>query len=165
MIRLQLPTESPIDSSGATAGNSETPLLLKLGIKPGWRLLVISPPADYWELLGSLPVGVQVLADKSANYAHEPAAVYEQVEFIHIFTSSFAELERTLQTYQRRIVPHGMIWVSWPKKSSGIRSDLDENRIRELALQRKLVDVKVAAIDSTWSGLKLVIRRMDRPSG
>ena len=157
MIRLLLPTESPAAGSGSGAGYSKTPLLRKLGIQPGWRLLVIEPPANYWELLGKLPAGTRVVAEDAADSM--------PLEFIHLFASSFAELERTLQTYQRRIVPHGMIWVSWPKKSSGIRSDLDENRIRELALQRKLVDVKVAAIDSTWSGLKLVIRRMDRPSG
>jgi hypothetical protein len=152
MIRLLLPTESPADGSGA--GYSETPLLRKLGIQPGWRLLVIRPPEHYWELLGALPAGARVLA--------EDAVEAGPVEFIHLFATTFTELERTLQTYQQRIVPHGMIWVSWPKKSAGIRSDLDENRIRNLALQRKLMHVKAAAIDQTWSGMKLMVRRMER---
>lgn len=156
MIRLLLSTESPADGSGA--GYSETPLLRKLGIKPGWRLLVIRPPENYWELLGKLPAGNRVLAEDSGTADPKQAADNLPVEFIHLFAIRFAELERTLQTYQQRIVPHGMIWVSWPKKSSGIRSDLDENRIRNLALQHKLVDVKAAAIDPTWSGIKLVVQ-------
>jgi hypothetical protein len=153
MIRLLLPTESPQDDSGGRgAGYSDTPLVRKLGIKPGWRMLVIDPPAIYWELLGPLPEGTSVI----------PMAGSEQVEFVHLFTQDGAGLEQYLQTLRKRIVPHGMIWVSWPKKSSGVRTDLDETHIRTLALRTQLVDVKVAAIDQTWSGLKLVIRVKDR---
>lgn len=153
MIRLLLPTESLQGNSGGRGSDySSIPLVKKLGIKPGWRLLVINPPANYWELLGYLPEGTSAI----------PIDQPEQVEFVHIFIQESTGLEQYLQTLRKRIVPHGMIWVSWPKKSSGLRTDLDENCIRSLALHTQLVDVKVAAIDQIWSGLKLVIRVQDR---
>lgn len=153
MIRLLLPTEAPTDKSvGKPAGYSQVPLVHKLGIKPGWRVCFLNAPPNYHQQLGELPEGVVVLPESST----------ETVEFVQVFADRLAGLEQTLQTQRERIVPHGMIWVSWPKKSSGVRTDLDENRIRELALRLQLVDVKVAAIDQIWSGLKLVIRIKDR---
>lgn len=153
MIRLQLPTEAPPDKNiGNSAGYSSTPIVRKLGIKPGWRVRFVKAPDSYQELLGALPEGVIVVPEGSTD----------AVEFVQVFADRYADLEQTLQTQRERIVPHGMIWVSWPKKSSGVRTDLDENRIRDLALRLQLVDVKVAAIDQTWSGLKLVIRIKDR---
>ncbi|MFN2195590.1 MAG: DUF3052 domain-containing protein [Anaerolineales bacterium] len=153
MIRLLLPTEAPPDrSAGKSAGYSRVPLVHKLGIKSGWRVCFLNAPHGYHQQLGELPEGVVVLPEGST----------EAVEFVQVFADRHAGLEQTLQTQRERIVPHGMIWVSWPKKSSGVRTDLDENRIRDLALRLQLVDVKVAAIDQTWSGLKLVIRIKDR---
>jgi hypothetical protein len=153
MIRLQLPTEAPSDkNAGAPAGYSGKPLVRKLGIKAGWRVRLLNAPNGYQEMLGALPEGAVILPEDSS----------EAVEFVQVFADRYADLEQTLQTQRERIVPHGMIWVSWPKKSAGVRTDLDENRIRDLALRLKLVDVKVAAIDQIWSGLKLVIRIKDR---
>ena len=81
------------------------------------------------------------------------------VQFVHLFTTSATNLKRKLESYRKRIVPGGVIWVSWPKKSSGVNSDITEDTIRDVALPMGLVDVKVCAVDEVWSGLKLVIRR------
>jgi hypothetical protein len=154
MMRLMLPTDPLASDSGgvsgtkASSGSSGTLLPHKLGIKAGFSCRVIDPPPGYWELLGSLPDDVVLVAPDSV----------ERVEFVHIFAQEFARLEHNLQINAQRILPHGMIWVSWPKNSSQIRTDLDENRIRALGLQHQLVDVKAAAINRTWSGLKFVIR-------
>lgn len=83
------------------------------------------------------------------------------MEFVHLFATSASKLKRRLEYYQKRIVPRGVIWVSWPKKSSGVKSDITEDTIRDVALPIGLVDVKVCAIDEVWSGLKLMIRRTD----
>jgi hypothetical protein len=134
------------------AGYSGTPLVRKLGIKAGFKLWVIGPPLNYWDLLGTLPDNVSI---------GEPGQ--ELFDFIHVFVTDRAQLEEELGELRARIVPAGMIWVSWPKKSSQVASDLSEPIIRDLALKSGLVDVKVCAVDATWSGLKLVIRLRDRP--
>ncbi len=131
------------------AGYSGTPLVKKLGIKAGMALAVLNRPDHYWELLGDLPGGLR--SDGSPPF-----------DFIHIFTTARAELEDELPRLRGQIVPNGMIWVSWPKKAAKVTTDVTEDVVREIALAHGLVDVKVAALDAVWSGLKLVIRIKDR---
>lgn len=135
-----------------TAGYSGTPLIRKLGIKEGFTVSVIDPPSNYWKLLGRLPADVEVLKESSRR----------PLDFIHVFARDATALKRQLKAVRKKIVPNGMIWVSWPKKASRVPTDLDGNVIRDLAFQNRLVDVKVCAVDETWSGLKLVIRVKDR---
>ena len=89
-------------------------------------------------------------------------AIRTDVDLWHLFTASVAELTKLLPTAQRQITQEGMIWVSWPKKSSGVPSEVTEDTIRSIALSLGLVDVKVCAVDETWSGPKLVIRKQNR---
>ena len=130
------------------AGYSGTPLSKKLGIKPGFRIKPRHAPSDYLELLAPLPPDVQISPTFRAR-----------IDLWHLFTKSKAELTATLPKAIRQIQPAGMIWVSWPKKSSGVSSDVTEDTIRAVALPLGLVDVKVCAVDETWSALKLVIRK------
>lgn len=130
------------------SGYSGTPLARKLGIKPGFRVRTTAAPADYAELLHPVPADVTI-----------SPAIRSRIDLSHIFTRSATELAAALPRLMRGIHPDGAIWVSWPKKSSNVSSSVDENTIRELALPLGLVDVKVCAVDETWSGLKLVIRR------
>ena len=136
------------------AGYSGTPLIKKLGIKPDYALVVVDPPENYWDLLGDLPEGVAV---------REPGED-APLDFLHLFVTSKADLERSLPLVTKQVKPQGMIWVSWPKKSSGRWTGLTEDLIREVALFQGLVDVKVCAVDEIWSGLKLVTRLKDRGS-
>ncbi len=133
------------------AGYSGTPLVRKLGIKAGFKLWVIDPPPGYWDLLGPLPDNVSIGAPDEGRF-----------DFVHVFVTDRARLEGQLGELRARIAPAGMIWVSWPKKSSQVATDLSEPTIRDLALRSGLVDVKVCAVDAIWSGLKLVIRLRDR---
>jgi hypothetical protein len=130
-----------------TAGYSRNPLNEKLGLKPGFRIAVINPPDRYWDLVHPLPDGASVLGPRA-----------RRLDFVHVFAERRAELARALPKLMARIKTDGMIWVSWPKRLSGVPTDITEDVIRELALPLGLVDVKVAAVDETWSGLKLVIR-------
>lgn len=127
------------------AGYSSTPLLKKLGIKQNTSIAVVNARADYWDLLGELPEGVSLVDEGLAELAH-------------IFLTTRAELERDLARLKRMVGLEGVIWVSWPKKPSGKATDLTENVVREIALAARLVDVKVCAVDETWSALKLVTR-------
>jgi hypothetical protein len=136
-----------------SAGYSGKPLLVKLGLKPGSRMYVATGPADYFKMLGPLPDGVTVL--------RRPAV---DMDFVHVFTREAADLAVRLEHYRERITPNGMIWVSWPKKAAKVPTDVTEDVIREIALPLGLVDIKVCAVDDTWSGLKLVIRRENRKS-
>src|SRR5947199_8969808 len=106
-------------------------------------------PSNYISLL-VLPVDVVVAWLPSAK---------SDVQCVHLFATSASKLKRKLESYRKRIVPGGVIWVSWPKKSSGVKSDITEDTIRDVALRMRLVDVKVCAVDEVWSGLKLMIRR------
>jgi len=135
----------------SAAGYSGTPLIRKLGMKPGHRVLVIDAPDDYWELLGELPPDVEIRGQRTRA----------RVDFVHIFADSQRGLRR-LRSLKRRIAPDGMIWVSWPKRSSGVATDLDGNVVRGAGLAVGLVDIKVCAVDDTWSGLKFVIPVEDR---
>ncbi|HLW52067.1 MAG TPA: DUF3052 domain-containing protein [Candidatus Angelobacter sp.] len=135
------------------AGYSGTPLVQKIGIKAGHRLLLRNDPPGFLGDLGRLPEGVAP-TDRLASKAN--VAVY--------FTDKLAALEKDFAALARAIEPDGMLWVAWPKKASGKPTDLTEDVVRRVALERGLVDVKVCAIDETWSGLKLVVRLKDRPA-
>ncbi len=136
------------------AGYSATPLAKKLGIKKNFRIRISNAPSDYLELIGSLPDGAKVSPTSRKD-----------IDIWHLFSKSLSELRTQLKQSMNAIRPDGMIWVSWPKKSSGVETDVTEDRIRELALPMGLVDVKVCAVDETWSGLKLVIRKELRKRG
>jgi hypothetical protein len=129
-----------------TSGYCAKPLAHKLGIKPGFRLAVINPPPHYATLLEPLPPNVTLYE-----------ATDQQLNCIHLFVTALADLEQQLSSLRRQIVSNGMIWVSWPKRSAKLPTDVSEDRIRAVALRIGLVDVKVCAVDTIWSGLKLVI--------
>jgi len=135
------------------AGYSETPLIRKLGIKEGFSMLIINEPLNYPELLGTIP--------KASKRVKQDA---KDIDFIHFFVKQSKELIKLLPELMKQLKQDGMIWVSWYKKSSGIETDITENLIRDFALKLGLVDVKVCAVDETWSGLKLVIRKQNRKS-
>jgi len=130
------------------AGYSGTPLAKKLGIKEGYRVRTSGAPSDYLELVNPVPPNVTI-----------SSSISKRIDLWHIFTKSFSELQSKLPTLMRSIQPDGTIWVSWPKKSSGVPSTVTEDSIRKIALPLGLVDVKVCAIDEIWSGLKLVVRK------
>ena len=134
-----------------TAGYSGTPLARKLGIKAAYRIHAINPPADYWDLLGELPPDARA-AEKDER----------DLEIVHFFANTVADAIVAFEAGRERIASNGMIWASWPKKASGVASELDGNRVRALGLERGLVDIKVCAVDDTWSGLKFVIPVADR---
>lgn len=134
------------------AGYSQTPLIKKLGVKPLARMRVLNEPAGYWEWLSPLPDGVQL----------KVRAGIHPIDFIHLFLTSEKIFRKEVMQAKRAMHPDGMIWISWPKKSSKVKTDLDENVIRDFALKNGLVDVKVCAVDEIWSGLKLVIPLKDR---
>ena len=133
------------------AGYSGTPLVSKLGIRPNERVVAINPPPHYAKLLAGLPEGVVVSPRVTAG-----------ASFIHLFISRRIDLEKRLSALRSKIADTGTLWVSWPKKSSGVATDVTEDTIRKVALPLGYVDVKVCAVDETWSGLKLMIRRENR---
>jgi hypothetical protein len=130
------------------AGYSGTPLAKKLGIKEGYRVRTSGAPADYLELVNPVPPNVTI-----------SSGISKRIDLWHIFTKSYSELQSKLPALMKAIQPGGAIWVSWPKKSSGVPSTVTEDSIRKIALPLGLVDVKVCAIDEIWSGLKLVVRK------
>ena len=134
------------------SGYSGTPLAQKLGIKAGCRLFVQSAPANYLALLAPLPPQV-----------HAATRIGATTDIIHVFVVQRAALARALNSALKRMRPDAALWVSWPKRASGVATDITEDTIRELALPLGLVDIKVCAVDETWSGLKLVIRKSARP--
>ena len=133
------------------AGYSGTPLLKKLGIKPQFTLWIVNPPENYFAMLGDLPKHVQLKNEAGEHY-----------NFIHIFTKSQSELNEQLLQLKASLAKDGMLWISWPKKASKVRTDLDGNIVRQIGLDAGLVDIKVAAVDEIWSGLKFVYRKEDR---
>lgn len=133
------------------AGYSSTPLVKKLGLKEGSRFYVKNSPMEYSRLIGSIP-------DRSIQIKR----ITKNLDFIHYFSASRKELENFIPKAIQSIKSDGVIWISWPKKSSKIPSDISEDIIREVALPTGLVDVKVCAVDETWSALKLVIRKVLR---
>jgi hypothetical protein len=127
---------------------SGTPLPKKLGVKEGHRVAWLGAPDHFDDLLGALPPGVSV-----------SRRLGDGLDVLVQFSTSRAELRARLPKLKDAVFPAGAAWVSWPKKSSGVATDVSEDTIREDALPLGLVDVKVAAIDETWSGLKLVVRK------
>jgi len=135
------------------AGYSGTPLPQKLGIKPGSIVVTIDAPDNYRKLLGQIPSGV--------NFATRPVG---NTTFVHLFVKERRTLAIQLQLLRKKIPDAAVVWVSWPKKSSGVATDVTEDVIRAVALPLGFVDIKVCAVDETWSGLKLMIRRENRKS-
>ena len=135
----------------ALYGYSGTPLAKKLGIKNGFHINLINAPEHYLELFTDLPA--EVYFEDSGD---------EKIDLIHFFTKSKDEYQELLPKLKGRIKPNGIIWISWPKKASKVKTDITEDIIRNFALQTGLVDIKVCAVDDVWSGLKLVIPVKDR---
>lgn len=134
-----------------TAGYSGTPLASKLGIKPGTVVMVINDPGHFEALVAPLPDDVSV---RTTARGLADVAVF--------FTDERQELERRIESLARAIFPDGGLWVCWPKRASKVPTDMTEDVVRDVVLPRGLVDVKVAAIDETWSGLRIVHRRENR---
>jgi hypothetical protein len=128
-------------------GYSGTPLIKKLGMKEGFRAVLIGAPSDVCKELG---ISVEKTKSKPP------------LDFVLFFVKEQSELKTKFPLWASKLAAAGMLWIAWPKKSSGVDSDLDENVVRSLGLRAGLVDVKVCAIDEIWSGLKFVIRREDR---
>lgn len=135
------------------AGYSGTPLAQKIGIKAGHRLVLRNHPASFLRDLGKLPDGV-IHNDRLTGKAN----------VVVFFTDKLLALENSFAALAAIMESDGMLWIAWPKRASGVPTDLTEDVVRRVALERGLVDVKVCAIDETWSGLKLVIRLKDRPA-
>ena len=133
------------------AGYSGKPLVAKLGIKPDTRIAIVNAPKGYDRVLGTQPQRV----------TRRPT-VAGRLDFIQFFMDSQRELERRFPALERALAPAGMLWISWPKQASGVATDLTEDVIRAIGLAHGLVDVKVAAVDEVWSGLKFVRRVKDR---
>ena len=137
------------------AGYSGTPLAKKIGIKPGHRIVFRNDPPSFLKDLGEMPAGV-VQSDKLSV----------QADVIVYFTDKRAALQKDFPALMKAQISDGMIWIGWPKRASGKPTDLDENIVRDIGLDLGLVDVKVCAIDETWSGLKFVVRLENRkPAG
>jgi len=134
-----------------TAGYSPRTLAAKLGIKPHSRIAVMGAPRGYRSTLGDLPPGVAITDTLRGT-----------LPFIHFFTKQRAALESRVPVLKRALATDGALWISWPKKASGVTTDLTEDGVRAVALSNGLVDVKVCAVDEVWSGLKLVRRLKDR---
>jgi hypothetical protein len=133
------------------AGYSGTPLAKKLGIKEGSRVFLANAPKHYRALVAPLPDGVRMTARISGT-----------TDLVHLFSTRRKNLERALRAAIAKVRDDAPIWVSWPKKSSGVPTDITEDTIRAVALPLGLVDIKVCAVDEVWSGLKLVVRRENR---
>ena len=132
----------------ATAGYSGTPLAAKLGIKADSRVCLINPPGDLMQWLAPLPAGVAFQARPDAD-----------TDVAHLFVTHQADLASKLSALRKTLRADAALWVSWPKKASKVETDITEDRIREWALPLGFVDVKVCAVSSVWSGLKLVVRK------
>ena len=132
-------------------GYSQTPLARKLGIKQGTKMFLVNPPGNYKNLVAPLPDGVRMAVRMSPS-----------IDVVHLFSRNKTHLTKTLSDLLTKLKPDGTIWVSWPKKVSGVASDITEDVVRTAALPLGLVDIKVCAVDETWSGLKLVLRKENR---
>lgn len=130
------------------SGYSGTPLAGKLGFKPGLTLLALGAPSNYASLVGS------ALKDMK-----QAKSLGGSVDIVHMFTASRSRLSAALLDCRRKLKPDAVVWVSWPKKSSGVQTDVTEDTIRDVALPLGFVDIKVCAVDETWSGLKLMVRK------
>jgi hypothetical protein len=137
-----------------TAGYSGTPLVRKLGLKRGMRVHLIDPPDHYWQLLGENAASMGV--DQIAEDADQKA------DFIHVFATDRVILERALASARKCMHQDGMVWASWPKRSSGVASDIGRTEVMAAGKEAGLVDIKVCALDEVWSGLKFVIPTRER---
>jgi hypothetical protein len=133
------------------AGISGKPIVQKLGIKPGFRIFIGHAPAAYDDIVGKLPAGVTIVSRLKAP-----------LDMVHLFARQAAGLAGKLRGTRAAIAPDGMVWVSWPKKASGVTTDLSDVVVRDVGLAVGLVDIKVCTIDQTWSGLKFVIPKSER---
>ena len=133
------------------AGYSGKPVVQKLGIQPGFCIFVAGAPAAYGDIVGELPDGASLVPRLKAP-----------LDMVHVFATEASGLAVNLRSYRAAIKLNGIIWVSWPKKSSGVATDLTDVVVRDTALPLGLVDIKVCAIDDTWSGLKFVIPKDQR---
>ncbi len=134
-------------------GYSGTPLAKKLGIKDGFHIQVFGAPKPYLEFFLDFPEDVLV---------HAAGPLEEPVDFLHLFVTKHSDLEAYFTVARTNMKPNAMMWISWPKKSSAIETELDKATIRQFGLDGGLVDTKVAAVDADWSGHKFVIRVKDR---
>ena len=133
------------------AGYSGTPLIKKLGIKEGFRVALVNSPKGFKKELGPLPAKAKVLAK-----------VADSLDVILLFVNSEAELRRLFALLTTKLVANGMLWIAWPKKSSGVATDLSFTNVQRIGLDAGLVDVKICAVNEIWSGLKFVYRLKDR---
>src|SRR5579862_9200897 len=136
------------------AGYSGTPLPKKLGLKPQFRIAFFQLPGDVKADLKEALSDCRLIKNGKGES--------EQLDFGMVFIKSQSEMKEQFARFARRLAPAGMLWVSWPKKTSGIVTDLNENDVRKIGLVAGLVDVKVCAVNEVWSGLKFVIRLKDR---
>ena len=127
-------------------GYSKTPLATKLGIKADSAVLAVGAPANYRDLIGKT----------DATFA---TRLGKNVTLVHLFTSNKADLAKSLKMFREKLAPDAVVWISWPKKSAKVPTDITEDAIREVALPMGWVDIKVCAVDDVWSGLKLVVRK------
>lgn len=134
------------------AGYSGTPLPKKLGLKEGSRIALINAPKDFARELGELPHNAEIV-----SRATKP------LEIVLLFVLAERALLRDFDKLAKKLASNGMIWIAWPKKSSGVATDLTFDRVQRIGLDAGLVDVKICAIDEVWSGLKFVYRLKDRP--
>jgi hypothetical protein len=141
------------DSGENMAGYSSTPLAKKLGIKEGSRIALVNAPKDFQSYLGELPDGVEFVQ-----------RLAKSLDIVLFFVVTERVLARDFARLAGKLAPNGMIWIAWPKKSSGVTTDLVFERVQRIGLDVGLVDVKICAIDETWSGLKFVYRLKDRAS-
>jgi len=130
------------------AGYSGTPLSTKLGIKSRSEIHLVDAPENYFELVSPLPEHVNIAPRLTKN-----------TDLVHIFTSRKPVLAKALRSYRSKLKPTGVVWVSWPKKSAKVPTDITEDTVREIALPLGFVDIKVCAVTEVWSGLKLAVRK------
>ena len=133
---------------GTMAGYSGAPLAKKLGLKAGGSLALVGAPKEYGSLIAPAPEGLRI-----------GSRIASTTDIVHVFSTRRAELERFLLSCRSKMKPDAAIWVSWPKKSAKVPTDITEDAVREVALPLGFVDVKVCAVTDVWSGLKLVLRK------
>lgn len=133
------------------AGYSGTPLNKKLGLKANSVAAIINAPENYFDLISPLPSDLRIVKTPKS-----------EIDFIHLFVTENKKFQTSFIKLKKVLKKDGMLWISWPKKSSKVETDLDENIIRDFGLENGLVDVKVCAVDEVWSGLKFVFRVKDR---
>jgi hypothetical protein len=148
-VRQSPAASGPIAARRSPAGYSGAPLVAKLGIKPGARIHLVNAPKNFGETLGDLPDRVRPLKAGKLDVGM-------------LFAKKRVDLEKHFATLRDRLEPNGSLWIAWPKKASGVETDLSEGAVRAFGLGAGVVDVKVCAVDHTWSGLKFVRRLKDR---